>query len=44
MNRRKLRGQPLTRDNSPVQEQAFEVSISRTYSIRLGEFGGKGDH
>jgi len=26
-----------------VQKQAFEVSISRTYSIGLGEFGGKGD-
>jgi len=26
-----------------MQGQAFEVSISRTYSIRLAEFGGKGE-
>ena len=34
---RKLWGQPLTRDSSPMQGQAFEVSISRPYYIRLGE-------
>ena len=26
-----------------MQEQAFEVSISRTYLVLLAEFGGKGD-
>jgi len=38
-----LGGQPLTRDSSPVEGQAFEVSISRIYSVLLAEFGGKGD-
>ena len=40
--KRKLWGQPLTRDSSPMQGQAFEVSISRIYSVLLAEFGGKG--
>jgi hypothetical protein len=35
---RKLWGQPLTRDSPPIQGQAFEISISRPYYIRLGEF------
>jgi hypothetical protein len=39
----KLWGQPLTRDSSSMQGQAFEVSISRTYLVLLAEFGGKGD-
>jgi len=34
---------PLTPDSSPMQGQAFEVSISRTYLVLLAEFGGKGD-
>jgi len=37
-------GQPLTQDSSPVQGQAFEVSIPRTYLVLLAEFGGKGEH
>jgi len=41
--RRKLWGQPLTRDSSPMQGKAFEVSISRTYLVLLAKFGGKGD-
>jgi hypothetical protein len=35
---RKLWGQLLTRDSPPIQGQAFEISISRPYYIRLGEF------
>ena len=41
--KKKVCGQPLTRDSSPMQGQAFEVSISRIYSVLLAEFGGKGD-
>ena len=37
------KGQPLTRDSSHGQRKVFEVSISRTYLIRVTEFGGKGE-